>query len=102
MPRYLVERTFSNGFVMPPGAEGSAVLGGIVACNRDRQVIWLHSYVSTDLEKLFCIYDAPNPEAIRLSAYVNELPIDRITEVTVLDPYAYHTRRAGPRSEGSI
>jgi hypothetical protein len=31
--------------------------------------------------------DAPSPEAIRRSARRNNLPIDKITEVRVLDPY---------------
>ncbi len=30
------------------------------------------------------------PEAIRKAAQVNNLPVDDITEVTVLDPYFYH------------
>ena len=35
------------------------------------------------------MYDAPNPEAIRRAAERNGLPVDRITRVTVLDPYFY-------------
>ena len=31
----------------------------------------------------------PDPEAIRRTADKNKLPIDRITRVTVLDPYFY-------------
>lgn len=52
---------------------------------------WVHSYVSTDRQSTFCIYDAPNPEAIRLTARANGLPVDRIVEVCVLDPYPFHT-----------
>ena len=50
---------------------------------------WVHSYVSQDLRKTYCIYDGPSPEAIRESARDNNLPIDSITEVSVLDPYFY-------------
>ena len=50
---------------------------------------WLHSYVSEDRQKTFCVYDAPSPEAIRTTAALNELPVDRITKVHVLDPYFY-------------
>ena len=32
---------------------------------------------------------APTPEAIRRTAARNELPVDRITQVHVLDPYFY-------------
>jgi len=50
-------------------------------------VTWVQSYVSEDKTHTFCIYDAPSPEAIRKTAAQNELPVDRITQVTVLDPY---------------
>ena len=49
----------------------------------------MHSYVSADKRTTFCIYDAPTPEAIRKTADGNELPVDRITQVRVLDPYFY-------------
>ena len=47
----------------------------------------VHSYVTPDKKRTFCIYDAPSPEAIRKVADRNGLPVDRITEVRVLDPY---------------
>ena len=34
-------------------------------------------------------HDAPTPEAVRRVADLNKLPVDRITEVRVLDPYFY-------------
>ena len=52
-------------------------------------VTWIHSYVSNDKKKSFCVYDAPSPEAIRSTAKANGLPVNRITEVRVLDPYFY-------------
>jgi hypothetical protein len=45
--------------------------------------------VSEDKGRTFCVYDAPTPEAIRKAASRNELPVDRITQVRVLDPYFY-------------
>jgi hypothetical protein len=50
----------------------------------------VHSYVSSDKTRSFCIYDATTPEAIRQVARRNGLPVDAITEVSVLDPYFYH------------
>jgi hypothetical protein len=49
----------------------------------------VHSYVSDDTTKSFCVYDAPSPEAIRRTAARNALPVERITQVRVLDPYFY-------------
>jgi len=39
-------------------------------------VTWVHSYVTPDKKKTFCIYDAPSPEAIRQVAGRNGLPVD--------------------------
>jgi hypothetical protein len=57
--------------------------------NADDGVTWLHSYVSEDKLSTFCVYDAPDPEAIRKAASGNQLPVDQITRVKVLDPYFY-------------
>jgi hypothetical protein len=85
MPRYLVERTFQLDFNIPgPGAsehdqllfiENNAIVG----------VVWIYSFVSPDRKKSYCIYDAPTPEALRQAAIRNRLPVDRITEVRLLE-----------------
>jgi hypothetical protein len=72
------------------GQEGKGRLGGIISGNSDRGVTWLRSFVSTDRLMSFCLYDAPGPEAIRLAARANGLPVDRIVEISVLDPYPFH------------
>lgn len=89
MPRYLVERSFQDGLVIPVSDEGVATCLNVVKNNSEESVTWIHSYVSNDKSKSFCIYDAPSPEAVRRSAGMNKLPIDKITEVRVLDPYFY-------------
>ena len=89
MPRFLVERTFPDGLSIPQTAEGAQVCSTVVGNNTTDHVTWLHSYVNPDKTKTFCIYDAPSPDAIRSSADRNGLPVDTITEVSVLDPYFY-------------
>ncbi len=89
MPRYMVERTFPKGLVIPVTEEGTAICLGVVDHNADLGVTWVHSYVSDDKTKTYCIYDGPSPEAIRQAAERNGLPVDRITRVSVLDPYFY-------------
>jgi len=89
MPRYLVERTFHGGLEIPVNDEGAKACMAVVGNNTTEGVTWVHSYVSEDRMKTFCIYDAPNPEAIRRTADKNKLPVDRITQVSVLDPYFY-------------
>jgi hypothetical protein len=89
MPRYLVERTFSDGLQIPMNDEGANTCLTVVANNAEDLVTWVHSYVTEDKSKTFCVYDAPSPEAIRHAARRNNLPVDKITEVRVLDPYFY-------------
>jgi hypothetical protein len=89
MPRYIVERTFPDSLRIPIGEGGAEVCLGVVERNADEGVTWVHSYVSDDKKKTFCVYDAPSPEAIRKTAARNDLPVDRITQVRVLDPYFY-------------
>ena len=79
MPRYVVERTFTDGHALP----------AVIQQNEFEGVTWLHSYVSDDRTKAFCVYDGPSPEAIRKTAADNHLPVDVITEVRMLDPYMY-------------
>ena len=45
--------------------------------------------MSLDRKTTYCVYDGPTPESIRQAAQSNGLPVDRITEVRVLDPYFY-------------
>ena len=89
MHRYLVERTFPDGLEIPVNMEGSKMCLNVVSVNAEDNVSWVHSYVTMDHKKTFCIYDAPSPEAIRKSAEANGLPVDNIIEVSVLDPYFY-------------
>jgi uncharacterized protein DUF4242 len=89
MPRYVVERRFPNGGGIPADAEGVNSRPAVVARNADVGVTWLHSYVSEDRRRSFCVYDGPSPEAIRKSAARSGLPVDQITQVRVLDPYSY-------------
>ncbi len=90
MPRYLVERVFPDGLTIPQDASGAAATLGVVDNNATESVTWLHSYVTPDRRKTFCIYDGPDPESIRAVAGKNSLPVETITEVRVLDPYFYH------------
>lgn len=89
MPRYLIERTFPDGLTIPLDANGRRAVAGVVANNAELGVTWVHSYVTPDRKQTFCIYDGPAPDAIRKVADRNGLPVNRITEVSVLDPYFY-------------
>ncbi len=89
MPRYVVERSFPEGLSIPIDADGERACAAVVASNAEDGVTWVQSYVSEDRRKTFCVYDAPSPEAVRRTASRNKLPVERITQVRVLDPYFY-------------
>lgn len=91
MPRYIVERTFSDGWTLEHDDDGVTACLRLVDTNSDLGVTWITSFVAVGQRKSFCVYDAPHPEAIRKTAARNSLPIDRITQVTVLDPYFYRS-----------
>lgn len=89
MPRYLVERTFSSGAGGPAAADGGAAdhCDEVIRANAREGVTWIHSFVTPDRRRSFCIVESPSPEAIRVAAQATALPVDRITEVRVFDPY---------------
>lgn len=89
MTRYLIERTFPGGLDLRSDEHGVNATAKIVEANAELGVTWVHSYVSPDRTTTYCVYDGPSPEAIRKAAEKTGLPVDRISEVRVLDPYFY-------------
>lgn len=89
MNRYIVERSFPGGLRIPQTEQGAQACMTVVDNNAEGGVTWVHSYVSQDLGKTFCVYDGPNPDAIRRVASKNNQPVGNITPVRVLDPYFY-------------
>jgi hypothetical protein len=89
MPRYVVERIFPGGLAVAANEQGRRLWRAVVLGNAHEGVTWLHSYVSEDRTRLFCVYEGPDPDAIRRAARRSELPVERITPVSVLDPFSY-------------
>jgi Protein of unknown function (DUF4242) len=89
MKRYVIERHFPDGVSIPMNADGRKAMSQVVERNAEFGVSWVHSYASPDRKDTWCIYDGPSPEAVRKAADRNGLPVSRITEVSVLDPYFF-------------
>jgi len=89
MARFMVERIFPDGLEIPITDKGVQACLSVVDTNAELGVTWVHSYVTEDHRKTFCIYDAPSADAIRKAAKLNQLPADVVTPVRVLDPYFY-------------
>jgi hypothetical protein len=80
MPRYIIERTvgrLSREELDAAGRRSNAVIAELPG------VVWIRSYVSDTEGKIYCEYDAPDPEAIREHARRAGIPVDRIAEVSL-------------------
>ena len=76
MPRYIIEREFAEQIDLTK--EGVEKVNLI---NDQEGVQWIFSFLSADKKKTYCLYDAPNPEAIRSAARRNNIPADAIIEI---------------------
>lgn len=79
MPIFVIERNFVEQ--LGDLRDASVEINGI---NADEGVQWLISFLSADRKKTYCLYEAPNPEAIREAARRAGLPADVIMEVSEL------------------
>jgi hypothetical protein len=79
MPRYIIERNVPGGLSREDLEAASR--RSIAALETMPGVRWIRSYVSAAEGKIYCEYDAPDPEAIREHARRAGLPSDRISEV---------------------
>ena len=92
MPKYVIERDIPGA-----GDLSSEELQGIsqTSCNvlseMGPQIQWLESYVTGD--KIYCIYIAPDEEAVREHASKGGFPANRVSEVrTIIDPTTAESR----------
>jgi hypothetical protein len=76
MPLYLIERNFAEQVNATRD-----VATAITQVNADAGIQWLYSFLSADKKKTYCLYEAPNPEAIRAAARKLNLPADVIVEL---------------------
>jgi hypothetical protein len=81
MPRFLIERNFAEALeVTKEGAEQ------VRQINDQEGIKWLFSFLSPDKRKTYCLYEAPNAEAIRVAARRANIPADVVIEVSELRP----------------
>jgi len=81
VPRFLIERNFAQALeVTKEGAEQ------VRQINDEEGVKWLFSFLSPDKRKTYCLYEAPNAEAIRVAARRANIPADVVIEVSELRP----------------
>jgi hypothetical protein len=83
MPLFLIERQFAETLEID-----AAGVAGIQRINAGAGVNWLHSFLSADRKKTYCLYEAPSADAIRQAARLANLPADVVVEVSTLRPDA--------------
>ena len=76
MPRYVIERNFAEQLDLTKDGVESVNL-----INDQEGVKWIFSFLSADKKKTYCLYEAPNPDAIRAAARKNHIPADAIIEI---------------------
>lgn len=84
MVMFVIERNFAEQMKL---TDDAARL--VKEINGDVGVHWLFSFLSADRKKTYCLYEAPNADAIREAAFRANLPADVIVEVTELRPEAF-------------
>jgi hypothetical protein len=85
MPRFMIERNFAEQLEVT--GESAATVKRI---NDEEGVEWLFSFLSADKKKTYCLYEAPNADAIRAAARRADLPADVIIEVSDLRPEMFN------------
>ena len=81
MPKFMIERNFAEALEFTK--EGVDEVDRI---NDDESVKWLFSFLSADKRKTYCLYEAPNADAIRRAAKRANIPADVIIEVGQVTP----------------
>ena len=76
MPLYIIERTFAEQLELTD--EDVKLIEDV---NADEGVRWLFSFLSADRLRTYCLYEAPNSDAIIISAARANIPADAVVEV---------------------
>jgi hypothetical protein len=86
MPLFLIERNFAEE-VMLDDADAAQIR----QINDEIGIQWLYSFLSADKRKTYCLYEAPNAEAIRVAARRLDVPADVIIAVSEMRPEQFAT-----------
>ncbi|PCI70010.1 MAG: hypothetical protein COB26_05565 [Piscirickettsiaceae bacterium] len=86
MPKYIIEREIPDvGKLSNEELQGISQTSCGVLREMDGQTQWLESFVTND--KIYCVYIAPNEDAVREHAERGGFPANSISEVkSIIDP----------------
>jgi hypothetical protein len=89
MPLFVIERNFADQLNLD--AQG---VDDTNAYNDDHELRWLFSFLSTDKRKTYCLYEAPDADALRRAAADLGIPADEIIEVSEIGPTMFTSRES--------
>ena len=81
MPRFIIERNFAEQLQVSDDDKLH-----IKQINDTEDVEWIFSFLSADKRKTYCLYEAPDADALRRAAEKLNIPADVITPVDQIDP----------------
>jgi len=86
MPKFVIEREIPEaGKLSPEQLQAVSQTSCGVLREMGPQIQWLHSYVTDD--KIYCVYIAPDEEAVRKHAQQGGCPANRVSRVrSTIDP----------------
>ena len=86
MPKYVIERELPGaGKLTAAELQGISQKSCSVLTTLGPKIQWLHSYVTDD--KIYCVYIAPNEEAVRQHAQQGGFPANRVSAIRrIIDP----------------
>ncbi|MGC9194202.1 MAG: DUF4242 domain-containing protein [Syntrophobacteraceae bacterium] len=86
MPKYLIEREIPGaGNLSAAELQAISQKSSQILTAMGPQIQWVNSYVTDD--KVYCIYIAPNADAVREHARQGGFPANRISQIkTMIDP----------------
>ena len=81
MPMFMIERNFAEELHYD-----KAVADQINSVSTDMGMQWLFSFLSADKKKTYCLFEAPNADAVRENARRLNIPADVVIEVSDVKP----------------
>lgn len=75
MATFIIERNFAEQISINPDDPV------IKEANDQAGVKWLYSFLSLDRKKTYCLYEAPNADAVYEAAKLAGVPADKVMEV---------------------
>ncbi|MCH7973166.1 MAG: DUF4242 domain-containing protein [Bacteroidetes bacterium] len=86
MPKYLIEREIPGaGKMSAQDLQGASQKSCSILNEMGTEIQWMQSYVTDD--RLYCVYIAPDEDAIKEHAEKSGFPANRISKISVvIDP----------------